>query len=159
MRPPGFAPVTQLEFARLGQVTPEMRRVAEREGHLSPEQVRDEVASGRMVIPANRVHRGFRLDPMGIGRASHTKINANMGASPLSSSTQEEVENYYGVPLIVQFSSGTTANPIGKIIKRLEEGDEHNLPYFYRCMCRAAHDPYPPNATFWQRLLGMFRRT
>jgi phosphomethylpyrimidine synthase len=109
--PPGFAPLTQLEFARLGQVTPEMRRVAEREGHLSPEQVRDEVASGRLVIPANRVHRGFRLDPMGIGRASHTKINANMGASPLSSSTQEEVEKLHwaerwGADTVMDLSTG-----------------------------------------------------
>src|SRR5262245_14169333 len=45
--PAGFEPVTQLEHARLGLVTPEVRRVAEREGHLRPEQVRDEVAAGR----------------------------------------------------------------------------------------------------------------
>jgi phosphomethylpyrimidine synthase len=90
--PPGFVPVTQLEHARLGVVTPEMRRVAEREGHLGAEQVRDEVAAGRLVIPANRVHLTSRLDPMGIGRALHTKVNANMGASPVSSGTDEEVE-------------------------------------------------------------------
>jgi phosphomethylpyrimidine synthase len=90
--PAAFEPVTQLEHARLGLVTPEMRRVAEREGHLSPEQVRDEVAAGRLVIPANKVHLGHRLDPMGIGRATRTKVNANMGASPISSGTDEEVE-------------------------------------------------------------------
>lgn len=84
--------VTQLERARLGEVTPEMRRVAEREPHLSAEQIRDEVAAGRMVIPANRVHLSHRLDPMAIGRASKTKVNANLGASPVSSDTQEEVE-------------------------------------------------------------------
>src|SRR4051812_17942840 len=76
--PEGFTPVTQLEHARLGVVTPEMRRVAEREKHLRAEQVRDEVAAGRMIIPANRVHLGYRLEPMAIGRASRTKINANM---------------------------------------------------------------------------------
>jgi len=92
---PGFVPVTQLEHARLGLVTPEMRRVAEREGHLSPEQVRDEVAAGRLVIPANRVHLGSRLDPMGIGRALRTKVNANMGASPVSSGTEDEVEKLH----------------------------------------------------------------
>ena len=54
----GLRAVTQLEHARLGIVTPEMRRVAEREPHLTPEQVRDEVAAGRMIIPANRVHLG-----------------------------------------------------------------------------------------------------
>ena len=45
-----------------------------------------------MVIPANRVHLGLALDPMCIGRASRTKVNANMGASPVSSGTDEEVE-------------------------------------------------------------------
>ena len=90
--PEGFEPVTQLEHARLGTITPEMQRVAEREPHLTPEQVRDEVASGRMVIPANRVHLDHKLDPMAIGRASLTKVNANMGASPISSGTHEEVE-------------------------------------------------------------------
>jgi phosphomethylpyrimidine synthase len=93
--PAGFRPVTQLEHARLANVTPEMRRVAEREGHLSPEQVRDEVAAGRLVIPANVNHLGLRLDPMGIGRALRTKVNANMGASPISSGTDEEVEKLH----------------------------------------------------------------
>ncbi len=90
--PEGFEPVTQLEFARLGEITPEMRRVSVREPHLTPEQVRDEVASGRMVIPANRVHLGHQLDAMAIGRASKTKVNANMGASPVASTIDLEVE-------------------------------------------------------------------
>ena len=67
---PDFVPVTQLEHARLGIVTPQMQRVAEREPHLTAAQVRDEVAAGRMVIPANKIHLGYRLDPMAIGRAS-----------------------------------------------------------------------------------------
>ena len=90
--PTGFEPSTQLEYARLGVVTAQMRRVAEREPHLTAEQVRDEVAAGRMVIPANHVHLGHRLDPMAIGRAASTKVNANMGASPIASSLDEEVE-------------------------------------------------------------------
>ena len=90
--PEGFEPITQLEHARLGNITPEMRRVAQRESHLSPEEVRDEVAAGRMVIPANKIHLQHDLDPMAIGRASLTKINANMGASPISSGTHEEIE-------------------------------------------------------------------
>ncbi|MEE9395049.1 MAG: phosphomethylpyrimidine synthase ThiC [Planctomycetota bacterium] len=93
--PEGFEAITQLEHARLGIITPEMTRVAERETHLSAEQVREEVAAGRMVIPANRVHLGYQLDPMCIGRASKTKVNANMGASPVSSSTDEEVEKLH----------------------------------------------------------------
>jgi phosphomethylpyrimidine synthase len=109
--PAGFQPVTQLEHARLGVVTPEMKRVAEREPHLSPEQVRDEVAAGRMVIPANRVHRSLGLDPMCIGRASLTKVNANMGASPVSSGTEEEVEKLgwaarWGADTVMDLSTG-----------------------------------------------------
>ncbi len=90
--PKDFTPSTQLESARLGIITPQMKRVAEREPHLTAEQVRDEVAAGRMVIPANKVALSYQLDPMAIGRASKTKINANMGASPVSSDTAEEVE-------------------------------------------------------------------
>jgi phosphomethylpyrimidine synthase len=109
--PAGFVPVTQLEHARLGQITPEMRRVAERERHLSAEQVRDEVAAGRMIIPANKVHLGYRLDPMCIGRASATKVNANMGASPVSSGTDEEVEKLewaerWGADTVMDLSTG-----------------------------------------------------
>ena len=109
--PAGFSPVTQLEHARVGTMTPEMRRVAEREPHLTAEQVRDEVAAGRMIIPCNRVHRGFNLDPMAIGRASRTKINANMGASPVSSGTDEEVlklrwAERWGADTVMDLSTG-----------------------------------------------------
>jgi len=109
--PAGFVAVTQLEHARLGIVTPEMSRVAAREPHLSPEQVRDEVAAGRMVIPANRQHLGFGLDPMSIGRASRTKVNANMGASPLASSLDEEVDKLrwaerWGADTVMDLSTG-----------------------------------------------------
>jgi len=93
--PKGFEPITQLESARMGIITPAMTRVAEREGHLSAEDVRDEVAAGRMVIPANRVHLANGLDPMAIGRASKTKVNANMGASPISSGMHEEIEKLH----------------------------------------------------------------
>jgi phosphomethylpyrimidine synthase len=93
--PEGFEPITQLEHARVGTVTPAMQRVAEREPHLTAEEIRDEVAAGRMVIPANRVHLENGLDPMAIGRASLTKINANMGASPISSGTHEEIEKLH----------------------------------------------------------------
>ena len=109
--PAGFVPVTQLEHARLGNVTSAMRRVAERESHLTPEQVRDEVAAGRMIIPANRVHLDHALDPMCIGRAGLTKINANMGASPVSSGTDEEVEKLrwaerWGADTVMDLSTG-----------------------------------------------------
>lgn len=110
-RPAGFFPSTQLEHARCGIVTEEMKRVAERESHLTPEQIRDEIAAGRMVLPANRNHRKFLLDPMVIGRASKTKVNANMGASPVSSGTDEEVEKLrwaerWGADTVMDLSTG-----------------------------------------------------
>ncbi len=147
----GFEPVTQLEHARLGTVTPEMRRVAEREPHLTPEQVRDEVAAGRMIVPANRVHLGYRLDAMAIGRASRTKINANMGASPVSSGTDEELEKLawavrWGADTVMDLSTGGDVDacreailrastvPIGTVPiysmilgRRLEELDERTI--------------------------------
>jgi phosphomethylpyrimidine synthase len=109
--PEGFRPVTQLEYARLGQITDPMRRVAAREAHLSPEQVRDEVAVGRMIIPCNTVHLGYGLDPMAIGRASLTKVNANMGASPVSSGTREELDKLewaerWGADTVMDLSTG-----------------------------------------------------
>ncbi len=109
--PTDFEPVTQLEHARLGIVTTAMRRVAEREPHLSAEQVRDEVAAGRMVIPANVRHLAGSLDPMAIGRASLTKVNANMGASPVSSGTDEELEKLtwavrWGADTVMDLSTG-----------------------------------------------------
>jgi len=109
--PENFSAITQLEHARLGTVTPQMARVAEREDHLVAEQVRDEVAAGRMIIPANINHLGYQLDPMAIGRASKTKINANMGASPVSSGTDEEVEKLqwaerWGADTVMDLSTG-----------------------------------------------------
>ena len=109
--PEGFEPTTQLDYARLGVVTPQMQRVADREPHLTAQQVCDEVAAGRMVIPANRVHLGYELDPMCIGRAGLTKVNANMGASPVSSSTDEEVEKLrwaqrWGADTVMDLSTG-----------------------------------------------------
>jgi phosphomethylpyrimidine synthase len=109
--PAGFRPVTQLEHAWLGTVTGEMRRVAEREPHLTADQVRVEVAAGRLIIPANRVHLSYSLDPMGIGRAARTKINANMGASPVASDTGAEVEKLqwaerWGADTVMDLSTG-----------------------------------------------------
>jgi phosphomethylpyrimidine synthase len=109
--PEGFEPVTQLEHARLGIVTDEMRRAAAREPHLSPEAVRNEVAAGRMVITANAEHLEHHLEPICIGRASLTKINANMGASPVSSGTDEELEKLrwaerWGADTVMDLSTG-----------------------------------------------------
>lgn len=110
-QPADWQPLTQLDHARCGTITPQMQRVADRETHLTPEQVRDEVAAGRMVIPANKNHLQYQLDPMAIGRASRTKVNANMGASPVSSGTDEEVEKLrwaerWGADTVMDLSTG-----------------------------------------------------
>jgi phosphomethylpyrimidine synthase len=82
--------MTQIEQARAGIVTPEMEAVAAGE-QLAPELVRAEVARGRMVIPANQVHLGKNLQPIGIGIAARTKINANIGKSAVSSNPECEL--------------------------------------------------------------------
>ncbi len=80
---------TQLMHARAGTITPEMEYVATREGR-SPEFVRDEIAAGRAVIPANHHHTA--LEPMVIGRNFRVKVNANIGASATTSGLDEELE-------------------------------------------------------------------
>ncbi len=85
----GTGPITQLYYARKGEVTPEMEFVAIREG-MEPEFVRAEVARGRAIIPANINHP--EIEPMVIGRNFLVKINANIGNSIVSSSIDEEVE-------------------------------------------------------------------
>jgi phosphomethylpyrimidine synthase len=101
---------TQLLAARAGEITPEMRFVAERE-RLAPETIRDEVAAGRMVIPANKVHLAGRLEPMCIGIAAKCKINANIGNSAVTSNLQEELDKlhtavHYGADTVMDLSTG-----------------------------------------------------
>jgi phosphomethylpyrimidine synthase len=101
---------TQLESARQGVITPEMEFVARRE-ELTPELIRDEVAAGRMVIPANRVHLAGRLEPMCIGIAAKCKINANIGNSAVTSNVDEELDKlhtsvHYGADTVMDLSTG-----------------------------------------------------
>jgi phosphomethylpyrimidine synthase len=82
---------TQLTEARAGIITEAMRQVAESEG-LDAGLVRDEIAAGRLVIPANRIHLKSNLQPAGIGRALRTKVNANIGTSSVRCSVPAEIE-------------------------------------------------------------------
>src|SRR6056297_1726378 len=84
--------MTQLQRARDGVVTPAMGRVAERE-NVDPAFVREQVADGQAVIPANEHHD--RLDPMIIGREFATKVNANIGNSETTSGDDEELEKLH----------------------------------------------------------------
>ena len=143
--PAGFTPVTQLEHARVGTITPEMQRVAEREPHLTPEQVRDEVAAGRMIIPANRVHLEHNLDPMAIGRASLTKINANMGASPVSSGTDEELEKLrwaerWGADTVMDLSTGGDLDACREAILRNSTVPIGTVPIYSMIIGRKLED-------------------
>jgi phosphomethylpyrimidine synthase len=104
----GQSTVTQLHYAQLGEITPEMEFAALREG-LPPELVRDEVARGRAIIPANINHP--ELEPMIIGRRFRVKINANIGNSAVSSSIEEEVEKLrwatlWGADTVMDLSTG-----------------------------------------------------
>jgi phosphomethylpyrimidine synthase len=101
-------PVTQLEFARRGEITPEMEYIAIREG-MEPEFVRGEVARGRAIIPANINHP--EIEPMIIGRNFKVKINANIGNSAVTSSIEEETEKLrwailWGADTVMDLSTG-----------------------------------------------------
>ncbi len=111
---------TQLEQARAGTITPEMKFVAERE-RLEPELIRSEVARGRMVIPANTVHLQGALEPMCIGIAAKTKINANIGNSAVTSDVSGELEKlhtavHFGSDTVMDLSTGKDIDNIRKAI-------------------------------------------
>jgi phosphomethylpyrimidine synthase len=99
---------SQMHYARRGEITEEMRFVALREG-VSPDFVRDEIARGRAIIPANRQHP--EAEPMIIGRNFLVKINANIGNSAVSSSIGEEVDKLrwsvrWGADTVMDLSTG-----------------------------------------------------
>ncbi|PYN82175.1 MAG: phosphomethylpyrimidine synthase ThiC [Candidatus Rokuibacteriota bacterium] len=100
--------VTQMHYARRGEITPEMEFIALREG-LPRELVRDEVARGRAIIPSNVNHP--ETEPMIIGRQFLVKINANIGNSAVASSIEEEVEKMtwatrWGADTVMDLSTG-----------------------------------------------------
>jgi len=100
--------VTQMHYARRGEITQEMEFIALREG-MAPEIVRDEVARGRAIIPSNVNHP--ETEPMIIGRKFLVKINANIGNSAVASSIEEEVEKMtwatrWGADTVMDLSTG-----------------------------------------------------
>ena len=111
---------TQMFFARQGTITPEMRRVAERES-LAPETIREEVAIGRLIIPANVNHLAKHLDPMAIGKVASVKINANIGNSAVESDIEGELEKlhhavHYGADTVMDLSTGGNIDAIRQAI-------------------------------------------
>jgi phosphomethylpyrimidine synthase len=116
----GDGNLSQMHFARRGVVTEEMEYVALRE-KLPAETIREEVARGRMIIPANVNHP--ELEPMAIGVASRCKINANIGNSAVSSNIDEELEKlhtavHYGADTVMDLSTGGDIPQIRKAILR-----------------------------------------
>lgn len=106
--------ITQMHFARQGVITQEMTHVASVE-HLEPEFVRNEIAEGRLIIPANINHPN--LIPMGIGISATCKINANIGNSSITSSEGEELEKLnlcvkLGVDAVMDLSTGRNIHGI-----------------------------------------------
>jgi phosphomethylpyrimidine synthase len=111
---------TQILAARAGEITPEMEFVAKRED-LAVELVRDEVAAGRMVIPANKVHIAGSLEPMAIGIAARCKINANIGNSAVTSNVDEELQKlhtsvHFGADTVMDLSTGKDIDNIRRQI-------------------------------------------
>lgn len=131
----GRGHVTQLQFARHGLLTEEMRRVASRER--IPEQlVLDEVARGRMIIPANVNHP--ELDPIGIGVAVTCKINANIGNSAVVGDVEEELQKLracirYGADTVMDLSTGGDIPQIREAILRNSPLPVGTVP-IYECL-------------------------
>jgi phosphomethylpyrimidine synthase len=131
----GQANVTQLHYARRGVVTEEMRHVAVRE-RLPAELVREEVARGRMIIPANVNHP--ELEPMAIGVAASCKINANIGNSAVTSDVDTELEKLrvcmkYGADTVMDLSTGGDIPVIRQAILRASPLPVGTVP-IYECL-------------------------
>lgn len=93
--------VTQIDFARAGQITPQMKEVAERE-HRDPEYIRERVADGRIAIPANIVHIKKGMRAFGVGEGLSTKVNVNLG---ISGDKADAVEEWKKVKIAEDFGA------------------------------------------------------
>ena len=132
--------VTQMHYARHGIVTEEMEYVAKRE-KLAPELVREEVARGRMIIPANIRH--VELEPMAIGIAAKCKINANIGNSATTSNIDQELEKlhtsvHYGSDTVMDLSTGGDIHQIREAILRASPVPIGTVP-IYEAIARVTH--------------------
>ncbi|NLE81646.1 MAG: phosphomethylpyrimidine synthase ThiC [Rhodococcus sp.] len=133
---------TQLESARDGIITTEMRYIAAREG-FPPEVVREEVATGRAVICANVKHP--ELEPMIIGKAFAVKVNANIGNSAVTSSIAEEVEKMvwatrWGADTIMDLSTGKDIHQTREWILRNSPVPVGTVP-IYQALEKVGGDP------------------
>ncbi len=130
---------TQISRARNGEITPEMQTVATKE-YRDPEYIREEVAAGRIVIPANIHHPN--LQPIGIGSALTTKINANIGNSAISSCPKEELVKLsnalkYGADTVMDLSTGANITTIRQTIISNSPAPVGTVP-IYEALSRVA---------------------
>ncbi len=133
---------TQLQRARAGEITSEMAFIAEREG-VPAELVRDEVAAGRAVIPANHNHP--EAEPMVIGKAFAVKVNANIGNSAVTSSIAEEVDKMvwatrWGADTIMDLSTGKNIHETREWILRNSPVPVGTVP-MYQALEKVGGDP------------------
>ncbi|OMC02880.1 phosphomethylpyrimidine synthase [Mycobacterium sp. NS-7484] len=133
---------TQLQRARAGEITAEMAYIAEREG-VSAELVRQEVAAGRAVIPANHNHP--ESEPMIIGKAFSVKVNANIGNSAVTSSIGEEVDKMvwatrWGADTIMDLSTGKDIHQTREWILRNSPVPVGTVP-IYQALEKVNGDP------------------
>lgn len=131
----GDSNFSQMHYARRGEITEEMRFVALRE-NVTPEFVRDEVAIGRAIIPANRCHP--ESEPMIIGRNFLVKINANIGNSAISSKIEDEVEKLqwatrWGADTVMDLSTGERIHETREWIIRNSPVPIGTVP-IYQCL-------------------------
>jgi phosphomethylpyrimidine synthase len=134
--------VTQLGYARAGVITPEMEFVATREG-VPAEVVRDELAAGRAVLPANVNHP--ESEPMVIGKRFLVKVNANIGTSAVSSSVDEEVEKLtwatrWGADTVMDLSTGKRIHQTREAIIRNSPVPIGTVP-IYQALEKVGGDP------------------
>ena len=133
---------TQLALARAGEITPEMAFAAIREG-VDPSVVREEIAAGRAVLPANRNHP--ETEPMVIGSRFLVKVNANIGTSAVTSSVAEEVEKLtwatrWGADTVMDLSTGPRIHETREAIVRNSPVPIGTVP-IYQALEKVGGDP------------------
>jgi phosphomethylpyrimidine synthase len=131
--------VTQMHYARRGEVTDAMRFVAEKE-ELETEVIRREVARGRLVIPANVGHLAGQLQPMCIGTVATVKINANIGNSAVRSNVDGELEKlhfgvHYGADTVMDLSTGGGIDEIREAILAASPVPIGTVPIYQAITC------------------------
>ncbi|KPK62624.1 MAG: phosphomethylpyrimidine synthase [Planctomycetes bacterium SM23_32] len=147
--------MTKLELARKGTVTPEMRQVCAAEG-LAEEALRQEVAAGLVVIPANVRHAGLRA--VGIGRGLRTKVNANIGTSPDRGTTEGELEKLKaaleaGADTVMDLSTGGDLDKVRRAVIEHCPAPVGTVPIY-----QAAIEAGGPEEMSLAGYLGVFER-